>query len=226
VLSQIYVVIPVYNEARVIAGVVGEIRAAGYHHIIAVDDGSADNTTEVLGQLPVWVIRHRLNRGKGAAVATGLAAARALGADIVVTMDGDGQHDPTDIAALIEPLRTGQCDATLGTRLLDPVGMPRTRVIANKLGNLLTWAIHGLWVTDSQSGFRAYSRHAISVIDTRTDRYAYDSAVIRELRAHNLRYQEVPIKVRYTAYSMTKKHRQHYFNGLQTIGRMVWNLLS
>jgi len=81
--------------------------------------------------------------------------------------------------------------------------------------------IYGLWVTDSQSGFRAYSKKAIRLIETKTDRYEYDSEVIREISRNKLKYAEVPIEVRYTEYSMNKKHKMNLKNGIKTLIKMI-----
>ncbi|MGB5018293.1 MAG: glycosyltransferase family 2 protein, partial [Candidatus Moraniibacteriota bacterium] len=194
--------------------------------IIVVDDGSTDDTFERAKETGVTTLRHRLNRGKGAATKTGIEAAKLKGADIIVTMDGDGQHSPEDIARLIEPIRRNHCDVVLGSRLLNPQGMPKYKIWHNKIGNIITWYLYGLYVTDSQSGFRAYSRHAAELINTRTDRYEYDSEVIREIYTYKLKYKEVPIAVRYTEYSMGKVHKQSLWNGIKTLYRMIWNLIS
>lgn len=103
--------------------------------------------------------------------------------------------------------------------------MPWHRILANKIGNTLTWCLYGLWVTDSQSGFRAYSRKAADLINTKSDRYDYESEVIREIRFHNLSFLEIPIEVRYTTYSMGKLERQSLINGFKTLGRMLWRLV-
>lgn len=225
-MPDVTIVIPVYNEAAVIGQVIKTIQKQGYTSIIVVDDGSSDNSADVARQAGAQTIRHRINRGKGAATKTGLAAARELGADIVVTLDGDGQHDPADIPAIIQPIVGGNSQVVLGTRLHHPQQMPQHRYWVNRLANVLTWVIHGLWVTDSQSGFRAYSRDALRVIQPRADRYEYDSAIIREIHRHQLRWSEVPITVHYTDYSTTKFHRQNFRNGLKTLRNMLWQVLS
>jgi glycosyltransferase involved in cell wall biosynthesis len=222
---HICIVIPVYNEASVIPEVIEELRQVDNFTIIVVDDGSHDNSCGVAKALGVVAIRHRINRGKGAAVKTGIEAAKRLDADIVVTMDGDGQHDPLDIMTLIKPIIEEGYDVTLGSRLMDQKGMPVVKVIANKIGNVFTWLFYGIFVSDSQSGFRAYSKYAMQVIDTKADKYEYDSKVIREMKNNRLKYVEVPVKVRYTEYSMGKKHKQGFVNGLKTLGRMIWDML-
>jgi len=140
-------------------------------------------------------------------------------------MDGDGQHDPQDVKNLIEPILKNNCDVVLGTRLKDTAGMPWHKIIANHVGNFFTWWLFGLWVTDSQSGFRAYSKHAAEFINTKGDRYEYESEVIREIKIHKLKFIEVPIAVRYTEYSMGKIHRQGFVNGVMTLYKMFWKLI-
>jgi UDP-N-acetylglucosamine---dolichyl-phosphate N-acetylglucosaminyltransferase len=206
--------------------VIREIQASGAYLIIVVDDGSKDDTfQQAKGCDEVVVLRHRINRGKGAATKTGIVAANRLGADIVVTLDGDGQHDPTDIQALVEPIIAGECDVVLGTRPKKRGEMPLVKIIANRIGNLVTWLFYGIHVSDSQSGFRAYSRFAATIIDTRADKYEYDSKVIREINNNRLKFTEVEIKVRYTEYSMGKVQKQGFINGIKTLVRMIWGML-
>lgn len=226
-LPKIFIAVPAYNEEKVIQDVIHEIRQAGYDNIIVVDDGSSDNTyRKALELIGKKAFRHKVNRGKGAATKTAIEASKLLGADIIVTMDGDGQHDPSDIKRLITPIISGETEVTLGTRLINPQGMPLRKIIANKIGNALTWYLFGLWVSDSQSGFRAYSKKAASLIETKADRYDYDSQIIREIYLQKLKYKEVPIKVRYTEYSMGKIQKQGFTNGLKTVYKMIWNLIS
>ncbi len=225
--ESIFIVLPAWNESPVLKDVLSEIQRAGYSHIIVVDDGSHDRTFEIARATSgVVALQHRLNRGKGAATKTGIEAAKLLGANIIVTLDADGQHNPANIAHLIRPIQDGSADVVLGSRLIRPKGMPWHKVLANWIGNALTWYLYGLWVTDSQSGFRAYSKRAASLINTRSDRYDYESEVIREIYLHKLRYVEIPIEVRYTGYSMGKPERQSLVNGIRTLGRMLWRFLS
>lgn len=224
--TKIFIVIPVFNEGPVIAKVIKQIITAGYSNVIVIDDGSEDNSYTESVQAGAQTLRHKLNRGKGAAVKTGIEAAIYLGADIVVTMDGDGQHLPEDIKKLTDPIKAGYCDVSLGFRPFENKTMPTYKILANHIANGLTWAIHGLLVTDSQSGFRAYSKNAARLIDTRSDRYEYDSAVLQEIRKHNLSYLEVPIGVKYTSYSTSKTNRQNLSNGIRTLYKMVWNRIA
>jgi glycosyltransferase involved in cell wall biosynthesis len=226
-MDKIFIIIPAHNEARVIQDVISEIKKARYENIIVVDDGSKDKTFEIIKEIPgITALRHKINRGKGAATKTGIEAAKMLGADVIVTMDGDGQHDPADISRLIDPIINKGYEVALGTRLKNAMGMPWYKVIQNKIANVITWYLFGLWVTDSQSGMRAYSKKALELINTRYDRYEYESEVIREIYIYKLRLKEVPIKVRYTEYSMGKVNKQGFANGIKTLYKMFWKLIN
>jgi len=218
--KKIFIVVPVYNEGAVLRDVVRGIKNAGFENIIIIDDGSDDKTPEIQKE-NVFYIRHVLNRGKGAATKTGFEAAKILGADVVVTIDGDGQHYVEDIPKLTKPILEDKFDVVLGMRDFRSKEVPLLKKAYNFVGNFFTWLFYGLWVSDSQSGFRAYSRRALGVIDTKTDRYEYDSEVIREIKKHGLKFKEVPIKVRYTAYSKSKKSKQGFLNGIKTLIKMI-----
>jgi len=225
VKEKLFIVIPAFNESNVILEVIDEIqRIDGCYNIIVVDDGSSDNTCELASSVEdVLALRHKINRGKGAAVKTGIVAANMLGADVIVTMDGDGQHDPRDIESLICPILCGGYDVVLGSRPTNRASMPFMKIIANKIGNIVTWLLYGLHVTDSQSGFRAYSHYAAMIIDTKADKYEYDSKVIREINNNRLLFKEVLIKVRYTEHSKGKLQKQGFVNGIKTLIRMLWD---
>lgn len=222
--QKIFIVIPVYNEESVIRDVVKEIQKAGYKNIIIVNDGSTDETSSVVKTTSAILLEHMINRGKGAAVKTGADAAKYFKADIVITMDGDGQHNPSNIKEMIDLIKKGY-DVVLGSRLLKPDGMPYYKRLYNHIGNFFTWLIYGMFVSDSQSGLRAYSKNALAKIDTRTDRYEYDSEVIREIHRNKLRHIEFPIDVRYTEYSTQKKAKQNIVNGIKTLFRMFISIL-
>lgn len=223
---KIVIVIPAYNESAVIQQVIADILKHGFSNIIVVDDGSSDDTGPRARESGALLVTHRFNRGKGAATKTGLEAAKLLQADITVTMDGDGQHQASDIKALIQPIIEQRCGIVLGNRLRPGSPMPRKKLALNIAGNAITWLLHRQWVTDSQSGLRAYSQQALDLINTQADFYDYDSEVIREIHKHKISFQEVPIAVHYTPYSQSKPHRQSLANGVKTAYRMLWHLVS
>jgi glycosyltransferase involved in cell wall biosynthesis len=226
--KKIFIVLPVYNEEKIITEVLKEIQSAGYTNIITVDDGSKDNSYQTIKNFDknITALKHRLNRGKGAATKTGIEGAKILGADIIVTMDSDGQHDPKDIESLIKPIIDKKCQVALGSRLKNRQQMPLFKKACNWAGNLVTWYLTGLWVTDSQSGFRAYSAEAVNRINTRGDRYEYESEVVHQIRKNKLSFKEIPIEVRYTDYSMGKVEKQNLLNGFKTVYKLIWNIIS
>lgn len=219
-VDKVCVVIPVYNEGKVIRSVISEIIKAGFINIIVVDDGSTDQTSKEALRESVEVIRHKINRGKGAAIKTGTEAAKLMNASSVVTFDGDGQHDSRDIKILLSQIALGY-DVVLGSRFMKHQRIPRYKRIANYFANCLTYAIYGIWVSDSQSGLRAYRIRAFMSLDTKSDRYDFDTDVLRAIRKYNLRYKEVPIHVRYTKYSQEKKDRQNLFSAILTMVKVM-----
>jgi len=223
---KIFVIIPAYNESTVIGEVILGIKSKGYKNIIVVDDGSIDNTFIQAAKAGALTVRHQLNRGKGAATRTGIEAAKDRDADIVVTIDGDGQHDPADIKNLTEPILKNEAAVVLGTRSFNTNSMPIHKIIHNYLANLTTKVLYGYSASDSQSGFRAYSREALSVIETKSDAYEYESEVVKEINWHKLPCLEIPINTKYTTYSMTKESKQSFKSGLKTLYKMIWNVIS
>lgn len=218
-MRSVYIVIPVYNEEPVIEKTVREIRKAGYRNIVIVDDCSTDNSLDKIKNLNVYYLSHSINRGKGAALKTGIEAAKILHAKVIITIDGDGQHNPRDIKNLLTKLKTH--DVVLGVRVKQRKRMPLLRRFANTLANLITWFSYGVMVSDSQCGLRAYSKKSFDLIDTKQNTYEFDSEIIREIAKHKLHYAEVPIEVRYTAYSLHKPARQKFANALTTYYKLL-----
>ncbi len=221
--KKIFIIIPVFNEESVLRDIINKVRKEGYTNILVIDDGSTDNSYGVAKKQKVIVLRHLINRGKGAAIKTGFEAAKILNASAVVTFDGDGQHSPNDITNLIKKVNAGY-DVVLGTRSMNIKTMPFIKLLANFTANFITMMIYGLWVHDSQCGLRAYSKKALSLINTKNDRYEYDSEIIREISRHKLRYTEVPIQVHYTRYSTTKVYKQSLPNGIRAVTKMILSL--
>jgi UDP-N-acetylglucosamine---dolichyl-phosphate N-acetylglucosaminyltransferase len=216
--KTIAIVLPAHNEAKAIGHVLSRIPdKIGTMEVVSivVDDGSSDRTAEIARLHQASVLRHITNLGVGAATVTGLKAARALNADIIVTMDSDGQHDPADILPMVECLTGGPFDVVIGSRLLDPAGMPISRFGANLFLNLLTYFVYGKIVSDSQSGFKAFSRTGLEAIDLKATGYEICSEIIGEIYRKNLRYKSLPIKAVYTDYSKAKG--QPFLNGINLI---------
>lgn len=218
--KNLFIVIPSYNESKVIYNVVVGIRQCGYRHILVVDDGSDDSTDSEALRAGAMVLRHGINRGKGAAVKTGIEAAKLSGARMVVTIDGDGQHIPEDIVRTEKFLLDGY-DVVIGSRFLTSQRIPVWKKFGNYFANLLTYALYQVSTSDSQSGFRGYGKRALDAISIFSERYAFDMEVFREIRTHHLKTVEIPITVLYTAYSQNKKNRQHLLSAIMTVLKLV-----
>ncbi len=200
----VFVVVPAFNEAPAIGAVLGELRAA-YRNVVVVDDGSTDGTAQVARTAAAYVLRHAINCGQGAALQTGIEFALQHGAEYIVTFDADGQHRVEDIAALLAPIRSGECDIALGSRFLgQSVGVPPLRRMVLRFGVLFTRLVSRVNLTDAHNGLRAFSRRAAQRINLRLDRMAHATELIDQVRQSGLPYREVPVEIRYTPYSLRK----------------------
>jgi glycosyltransferase involved in cell wall biosynthesis len=205
--AHIWVVVPAFNEATVIATTVRGLRQR-FHNIVVVDDCSSDDTAQLALAAGAHTVRHPVNLGQGAAIATGFAYALRQGAEALVTFDADGQHSVSDAEAMVARLQQGDVDVVLGSRFLGHTfGMSTGRRA------LLTLAIHftrlttGLALTDAHNGLRVLSRRAAETIRIRQNRMAHASEILEQIAAHRLRVAEVPCTIVYTDYSRAKGQR-------------------
>ncbi len=196
------VVIPAYQEAASLAGVVQRVRPFA-ERVVVVDDGSTDGTAEVARAAGATVLRHLINRGYGAALITGSTYALAQGAQVVVHFDADGQFEPSEIPRLVAALKLGVPSVALGSRFTGQViGIPWLRQLTLKAAILFTWAVSGLRLTDAHNGFRAFTAAAWRLMHFSQDRMAFSSEVVDELARRNIPWVEVPVTVRYTTASL------------------------
>jgi UDP-N-acetylglucosamine---dolichyl-phosphate N-acetylglucosaminyltransferase len=219
---KVIAVIPAYNEEKTIAEVLDEARLF-VDQIIVVNDGSSDRTETIAKSRGATVVSHVINRGLGAAIGTGFAAAAKLQADVVITLDADGQHDASEIPKFVDAINKG-ADVVIGSRMLTSGGMPWYRRVANILGNMVTLFLFGARVTDSQSGFRGFNKFALKKIKIKTNRMEVSSELIAESKSNNLKLVEVPIKAIYTDYSLSKG--QGFFVGIKTLLKLVLRRIS
>ena len=199
-----WIVIPAYNEEKVIGGVIDNLKKRGLKNIIVVDDGSSDNTSKIAKKHGAKAYSHVINRGLGGALNTGITAALLSGADIIATCDADGQHDPKDVKRAIKTLVDEGYDAVMGSRMINSKGMSLSRKILNNGANFLTYLLFGIYVTDTQGGLRVFSRSAAEKIKIKTNRMEVSSEIIKEIGRNKLRFKEIPIKAIYTDYSLMK----------------------
>lgn len=203
-LENVWIVVPVYNEGPVVGDVLRQLLEV-YPNVVAVDDGSADDTHLNLLETGAKVIRHAVNLGQGAALRTGMDYALSEGADILVTFDGDGQHRVSDIERLLTVLGETDADIALGSRFLEePRGIPFGRQVLLRGAVTFTRIASGIRLTDSHNGLRALRSDAARKLDLSQPRMAHASEILHGIVRHNLRYVEVPVQVTYTARSRSK----------------------
>jgi glycosyltransferase involved in cell wall biosynthesis len=202
-----WIVVPAYNEERVMAGVLRELVGTG-HHVVVVDDGSTDATAEIAAHAADVTIRQRVNLGQGAALQTGIEFALAQGADFIVTFDADGQHRIEDVAKLLEALKAGHADFALGSRTLGQArNIPKSRRLLLWAATCFTRLTTGLHVTDAHNGLRAMSRRGASCVKLRQNRMAHASEILDQIASSGLKCVEVPVCIEYSGYSMAKGQR-------------------
>src|SRR5437016_3564909 len=220
--SRIVAAIPAYNEGATIGSVVLKARQFA-NEVVVIDDGSTDDTANTAALAGAHVIRHHVNRGYGAAIRTCLGHARKNGADILVILDGDGQHRAELIPVVVAPVAKGEADVSIGSRFMNSHSsgaVPRYRRfgigIITRLTNLGTH--HNQKVRDAQSGFRAYSRAAIEAVDPVETNMGASTEILWEADRKGLRIVEVPIVIDYQASGSNRGPVQH---GLSVIGSMI-----
>lgn len=205
---KLLIVIPAFNEEKtlpiVLKQIPNKIKYINKSIILVIDDGSYDNTCQV-AQKKALVLRHSINRGLGASITTGFEMAKKLSVDCMITIDADCQHDPKVIPQFVEKVLGKKFDVVVGSRLKkSPNKMPFSRKVVNRIANITTFLITGFWSTDSQSGYRAFSKKAICKMKLTTQRMEVSSEIFREVKNNKLRYTEIPIKPIYTPYSLKK----------------------
>lgn len=211
-----FIVIPAYNEAKNIGRVISGLfehspfsrlddEWSGKLEIVVIDDGSSDNTGEIAKKAGAMVLRHKINRGQGAALRTGNEYAIRQGAELVVHFDGDDQFNPADINPALAVMKETGADAVLGSRFLDK----RSRIPVLKkyfilpLARWMNYLFTGVKLTDAHNGFRILRRTALSRINIVQDRMAHNTEIVRQIKKFGLKFTEVPVEVKYHNYGQT-----------------------
>ena len=219
--ADVCVVIPVFNEARVIADVVQKVRE-NYPVVVCVDDGSTDGSQEAILRSGARLVRHPVNLGQGAALQTGIEMGlRLQHVKYFLTFDADGQHDIDDVESLLDPLRRGSAKIVFGSRFLDSrthVGRAKRVVLA--LAIRYTTASSGLSLTDTHNGLRAFTREVAEAIDIQLNGMAHASEIISLVADRKFPYAEAPVHIRYTDYSRSKG--QPLMNGVNILFDLIF----
>ncbi len=217
------VAIPAYNEEIAIGSIV--MRSKKYADmVVVVDDCSSDHTAETAMLAGAEVISHKKNGGYGVAIRTCFNAARAYNADRMIILDGDGQHNPDDIPALLETMNRTGADIVIGSRFARRNGtckkMPKYRIMGMKILDKATLFGSGLKISDSQSGFRVYSKRAIYTINPEVDSMGAGSEILIRAAEKKLKVSEVPIYIRYDIDNKSSKNP--IVHGASVLKSILW----
>lgn len=218
--------IPAYNEEKTIAKTI--LLAQKYvNRVVVCDDGSTDMTADIARRLGADVARHEDNMGYGVAIQTLFKKVRELDADAMITLDGDGQHDPSEIPLLVEPILEDKADVVIGSRFLgDPEkknNIPKHRRVGIKLITKLTGAASNNTLSDAQSGFRAYGRKALQSLNLNENGMGVSVEVLMEAKRHGLRVAELPARCVYHGLDRTSTSGpvRHGMSVVMSIIRLV-----
>lgn len=192
---KILIVVPAFNEEKRIGAVLAGLKKAK-QKIIVVDDGSTDKTYQIAQRYTPYVFRHRVNLGKGAALKTGTEAAFDMGADAVVFIDSDGQHNTKELPLFIEKLELGNYDIVFGSRNLG-YGVPLDRYLGNKMASVTISLLFGVYISDLICGFRAITRKAFKKLNWESTGYGVETEIAILTARKGLRYCEVPVSTLY-----------------------------
>lgn len=227
--KNIFVIVPAFNEEKMISSVVADLKAHGFSNIIIVDDHSKDETRAKAEQEEdggIVLLHHIANRGQGASLKTGIDFALGQGAQVIVTFDSDGQHQAKDLDNMIAEIESGAYDVVIGSRFLEgsATQIPWFRKIVLKGGLVFLWMMYGLRLSDAQNGLRVMNRKAAEQIEVKEDRMEHATEILNEIQKKQLRFKEVPVDVKYTDYSQMKG--QSSFNSIKIALNLMMKKLT
>ena len=213
---DVWIVVPAFNEAGVIADVIGGLRSV-FPNVVCVDDGSADDTGDLALKAGAHLVRHPVNLGQGAAIQTGVEYARSRpGAQVFATFDADGQHRVSDVLAMIDRLASDAADIVIGTRFGPGVSRPPLlkRVVLQTAARLSPRG-RRLGLTDTNNGLRVFSKTVADQLDITMNGMSHATEFIMLIDENRWRVAEQPVEVLYTEYSSAKG--QPLLNGVNII---------
>ncbi|OLD13783.1 MAG: hypothetical protein AUI50_05550 [Crenarchaeota archaeon 13_1_40CM_2_52_14] len=222
---NVVICIPAFNEEGTIGRIVSRSKEF-CSHVVVCDDGSIDKTSLEATKSGAIVASHIRNRGKGAALKTLLQEASEFDPDVIVTLDGDGQHDPSDVPLLVAPVMEGTADVVIGCRFNGRNRIPFYREIGNSLLSLMTNWSAGTRVRDTQSGFRAYSSKVIPSISIIENGMGVDSEILINLARQGFRIKERNVAVTYGGDTSTLNPASHIMRVIWSIARAKYRSLG
>jgi len=216
---KIIVGMPAYNEERYIGSVVLQARRFA-SEVVVVDDGSSDRTAEVARLAGATVVQHRKNSGYGATVQSVLAEAKKRNPEVLVLLDADGQHNPEEIASLVDAIANG-ADVAIGSRKIKSENIPAYRKLGQNIISYFTRVLSRSKISDTESGFRAFSRKAMNVLEPKEQGMAISAETISEAMSKGLKIAEVPISAIYTKDGSTLNPIRHGVGVLNRVLSMI-----
>ncbi len=210
------VIIPVYNEAKVIRGVTDNV-LKHFKHVICVNDGSRDTSAQEVNKTKAYLVNHPINMGQGAALQTGLEYAKTFkDVEYFVTFDADGQHRIDDVQNMLKIIKKEKVNMVLGSRFLGKTEniKPLKKAIL-RLATKFSNATSGVKLTDTHNGLRVFDRHAAEQLQITMPDMAHASEILSQIKKHQLTYVEAPVTIAYTEYSMAKG--QSIFNAVNIV---------
>ena len=214
---DVWIVIPAYNEASVIADVVADVRAV-FPNVVCVDDGGRDDTGDRAFAAGAHVVRHPVNLGQGAAIQTGVEYARSRpGAQFFATFDADGQHQVKDVVRMLDRLQTEDLDIVIGTRFADqpPDRMPMLKRLLLPIVAKLSRSSRQLHLTDAHNGLQVFNKTVADGLNLTMNGMSHASEFVSLIVENHWRIAEQPVQILYTDYSMSKG--QPLVNGVNII---------
>ena len=210
IFLKIAIGLPAYNEEKNIASIIARLEKIS-DAIIVCNDGSSDLTGEIASKMGAVVVTHERNMGYGAAISSLFLKARSLDVDVLVTFDADGQHDVLDIEKVVAPILENKADLVIGSRFLDDSkdNVPSYRKAGIKIITKLTNTSLKEKISDSQSGFRAYSKQVLSKITPSDHGMGVSSEILLKASNNSFRISEIPIKISYEGDTSTHHPVSH-----------------
>ena len=207
---KITIGIPAYNEGKNIASIINKLKKY-YNSIIVCDDGSTDSTLDILKELGVIIVKHEKNLGYGAAINSIFKKSVEIESDVLVTFDADGQHRIEDIEKVVTPIKNGNSDLVIGSRFLNDSEkeIPNYRKVGIKAITKLTNASIKKQLSDSQSGFRSYSKKVLNELNPSEVGMGISTEILIKASNKNFRISEVPIKILYDGKTSTHNPVSH-----------------
>lgn len=205
-MKKIYVVVPVFNEDKVLKFVLDDLTSYNLWEVIVVNDGSNDNSRSICNNYNIKIIDHSVNSGQGAAIRTGINYAIRNNADIICTFDSDGQHRVEDLQNMINlMLENEKIDVVIGSRFINNVSkIPFRRKIALKFAILLSKFIFGGNFTDVHNGLRVFNNNSARKINLVSNRMEHASLISESITKYKMRFVEMPVDIIYSEYSISK----------------------